>query len=107
MASPIVVEGVARERLDKLAFLVCEVGQQRIAELVSDILQPGEVIGFGAEADQGAVDRVQHCVDDVMLLLQPVQHWAEPLVPGPQVRENGRVFGGVMLGDHPGPGSCD
>src|SRR5256884_1559856 len=96
-----VVEAVPRKRLDQLGLLVGEVGEQRVGEDVHRLLEAGEISGLAQMIHQRLVDVVQHLMDDLVLVGQPVDHRLQAHLPCPQVREDRLVLEHVVPGHEP------
>src|SRR6266550_1328479 len=96
-----VVEAVPRKRLDQLGLLVGEMGEQRVGEDVHRLLEAGEIGGVAQMIHQRLVDVVQHLMDDLVLVGQPVDHRLQARLPGPQMREDRLVLEHVVPGHEP------
>src|SRR6266536_565640 len=100
------VEAVPCERLHQLGLLVGEMGEQGVGEDVHRPLEPGEVRGVAQMIDQCLVDVVQHLMDDLVLVGQPVDHRAEARFACAQMREDRLVFEHVVPPHEPAVGGA-
>ncbi len=85
-------------------FLVGQVRQQRVSEQVERQLQSAEILWRADEIDQRPVHALEHIVNHVVLLLQPVDHRGETGVRPAQMRVDLGVFERMALGHGPAVG---
>ena len=74
-------------------------GEERVAEEVDRRLEAVEVGRPRDVVDEGAIDRLDRVVDDEVLVLQPLDHRAEPGLAAHEMREDRVVLEPVVLGD--------
>src|SRR6478735_2789399 len=80
----------------ELRLLVGQVLGQRRPEPVDRAAEGRQPVGCGHHRDERAVDVLERAVDDVVLLLQPVQDGTEGRLALPQVREDRAVLDRVV-----------
>ena len=91
---------VPGQRVQQLALLVGQVGEQGVGQQVDDVPQAVQGPRFvGDQRHERPVDVVEHVVDDLVLLLEPVDHRAGVGVLRSQVREDRGVLERVVTGD--------
>lgn len=70
------------ERAEQLLFLVGEMGQKHVSELIDNASNLADARGVGDEGDHGLVGSGQHSRDHLMLRVELVQDGGKARVSG-------------------------